>query len=233
MQSFMPIDLRASQFVRGNANFLAKNATRDIGLDKEVSFRKYNADVKELDALAGSMDKLAAQLETHLGELGEVEDKLNGIRDIISTVKEADDLYAADPINNPALDQSVRDVYQRQINTLFSEIEDIVSTTKVFGKNVFDGYFNLGSIGDNKNESFGVNLSPGYISAANNSAYAAAGKVSSTGQFGRDFAMEGNYILISANNQNNIANGTTANAGQGAVMLYNKTNLTSPQTTIL
>lgn len=36
---------------------------------------------------------------------------------------------------------------------------------------------------------------------------------------------------LSANNQNNIANGTTANAGQGAVMLYNKTNLTSPQTT--
>ena len=237
MQSFMPIDLRASQFVRGSTNFLAKNTTTSLGVDKNISFRKYNADVKELTALSGSMDKLTAVFESHRAELGDIEDKLNRVKDIVNTVKTADDAYAdytADPVNNPfadPLDQQVRDDYQREINTLLGEIESTVANTKVNGTSLFGGYFKANMIGDNKSEAFAADFQHGYVSADNSGNFTASANVSSSGKLGRDFSIDGNYMVASALNQGNSGNGvySASNAGQGAAFLFNMNTPTTTQ----
>jgi hypothetical protein len=236
MQSFMPIDLRASQFVRGSTNFLAKNTTTSLGVDKNISFRKYNADVKELTALSGSMDKLTAVFESHRAELGDIEDKLNRVKDIVNTVKTADDAYAdytADPVNNPVatpLAQQARDDYQREINTLLGDIETKVANTKVNGTSLFGGYFKANMIGDNKSEAFAANFQHGYVSADGAGNFTASANVSSSGKLGRDFSIDGNYMVASALNQGNSGNGvySASNAGQGAAFLF---NMNTPSTT--
>jgi hypothetical protein len=267
MQSFMPVDLRASQFVRGNSNFLAKNTTTAVSFDNNVRFRKYNADIKELTALSGSIDQLASVFESHRGELADIEDKLNQVRDIVATVKAADDAYADyldDPINNPVavqMSQADKNNYQVQINSLFGYIEDKVASTKALDLNIiptnagygvsrsnnhltpiFGGFYAANMIGDNKSratavpgvdeEALNANFQRGYIAADLAGAFLApSNNVSSSARLGRDFSMDGGFMVVSALNQNNVGNGVynASTAGQGTAFLFNMNNRTTTQ----
>ena len=130
--------LRATQaeslFKSTNTNFFNRNINDqplESSFHRDVAVDNYN--VK-----AASLAKVSGNLLDKLDELSAGKDSFDKVKTNVARIKELiEDSY------NGTLTGSALDDAQEEINSLVSEINDIAANTKVAGKNLFDGSFNL------------------------------------------------------------------------------------------